>query len=130
MSMRTNGSRLCGGVLEHGAEVLEREVFVDQQTHRGQLHRDVRLDAARADRVEQLEVGVARPFGLGARRVTSSPRKSSVALIPCALSAATASIAWADGLAGDEPLREEEEALLERGGLDNVEDCHGPAASA
>ena len=47
-------------VLRKGDQALFGERFVEEQAHRGELHRDVRGDAALADGVEHLEVRVAR----------------------------------------------------------------------
>ena len=47
-------------------EVLDRKVLVDEQPQRRELHRDIALDAARADFLEQVEVLVARVDRRGA----------------------------------------------------------------
>ena len=115
--------------MEDREQIREREIFVDEQAHRGELYRYVRVDAARADRGEELEVGVARSGGFLARRDVFAQEVERGGHPP-RVDAGDGVHRLIDRLAGDEPLGEEEEPLLEHPGPDHVEDSHEPAASA
>ena len=94
MSMRTNGSRLCAA-----ASSTERRFASAKSSSISSpiavSFTETLVSMPRARIAASSSKYASRARSASGRATTSSPRKSSVALIPSAFSAATASIAWA-----------------------------------
>ena len=113
------------GARQNLGQVARAHLFVDEQTERGQLERDVRPDCAALDRGEHREIGVARVLRFfGAHDVFAEEIERSAQAF--GIERGDRGERRVDALARDEAFCEKEEAALKDrvGCEESVDDGH------
>jgi hypothetical protein len=120
MSTRTDAR-----LLDDRKEVLQREALVEQQPHRRQLDRNVRIDAGGADRIEHFEVNLALTQG-GATLEHVFAQVIERCRHAAGIELAYDANGGVDGFARNETPREKVKILLKHWGLKHGLYCTTP----